>query len=90
MATRCSLSYFHDGWTVSKGACVPGNVPLTQPLVRESGEKGGGSSFILAFEDHVSVNHGKLLLFASTTFNLAASLPSNTIPEKNRLKLNSN
>ena len=75
---------------MSGGACVPGNVPLTQPLVRESGEKGEGSSFILAFEDHVSVNHGKLLLFASTTFNLVAFLPSNTIPEKNRLKLNSN
>ena len=76
---------------MSEGACVPGNVPLTQPLVRESGEKGGGgSSLILAFEDHVSVNHGKLLLFASTTFNLAASLPSSTIPENNRLKLNSN
>ena len=25
--------------------------------------EGGESSFILAFEDHVSVNHGKLLLF---------------------------
>ena len=26
-----------DGLCLRKGACVPGNVPLTQPLLRESG-----------------------------------------------------
>ena len=74
---------------MSEGACVPGNVPLTQPLVRESGEKGG--------EAHLYW-HSRIM-FRSIMENccslrrphfLAASLPSNTIPENNRLKLNSN
>ena len=76
---------------MSEGACVPGNVPLTQPLVRESGEKGGGEAHLywhsrIMFRSIMK----KVLLLASATFNLAASLPSSTIPENNRLKLNSN
>ena len=75
--------------------CVQGRMcPRQCASDSTSGEgvwrEGGESSFILAFEDHVSVNHEKLLLFESTTFNLAASRPSSTKPENNRLKLNSN